>query len=103
MRYKKLVRDKIPEIIEKEGRKPIFHIANKKEYWNALKLKLREEAEEFFEKPNMEELADILEVIYAICDFKKISKKELEKLRKKKEKERGGFKKRIVLDEVKDF
>jgi predicted house-cleaning noncanonical NTP pyrophosphatase (MazG superfamily) len=46
-------------------------------------------------------LADILEIIYAICDFKKISKKELEKLRKKKIKERGSFKKRIILEKVK--
>jgi ADP-ribose pyrophosphatase YjhB (NUDIX family) len=46
-------------------------------------------------------LADILEIIYAICDFKKIDKKELEKLRKKKAKERGKFKRRIILDEVK--
>jgi predicted house-cleaning noncanonical NTP pyrophosphatase (MazG superfamily) len=66
-----------------------------------LKQKLKEEVEEFLKTPNKEELADILEVIYAICDFKKIEKKELEKLRKKKIKERGGFKKRIILDEIK--
>jgi len=50
---------------------------------------------------NEEELADILEVINAICDFKKINKKELELIRKKKTKERGGFKERIILDETK--
>jgi predicted house-cleaning noncanonical NTP pyrophosphatase (MazG superfamily) len=67
----------------------------------SFKKKLKEEVEEFLKTSNIEELVDILEVIYAICDFKKIDKKELEKLRKKKAKERGRFKKRIILDEVK--
>jgi predicted house-cleaning noncanonical NTP pyrophosphatase (MazG superfamily) len=101
MKYNKLVRDKIPEIVKKEGQIPVIRVANKKEYWQALKQKLKEEVEEFLKRSNKEELADILEIIYAICDFKKIDKKELEKLRKKKAKERGGFKKRIILEEVK--
>jgi predicted house-cleaning noncanonical NTP pyrophosphatase (MazG superfamily) len=67
-----------------------------------LKEKLREEVKEFLKRPNREELSDILEVIYAICDFKKIDKKGLEKLRKKKAKERGEFKKKIILDEVRN-
>jgi predicted house-cleaning noncanonical NTP pyrophosphatase (MazG superfamily) len=75
MKYNKLVRDKIPEIIKRKGKKPIIHVANKKEYWQALKQKLKEEVEEFLKTPNKEELADILEIIYAICDFKKIDKK----------------------------
>jgi predicted house-cleaning noncanonical NTP pyrophosphatase (MazG superfamily) len=101
MKYHKLVRDKIPEIIKKKDEKPIIHVANKREYWQALKEKLREEVDEFLKRPNREELADILEIIYAICDFKTIDKRELEKLRKKKAKERGKFKRRIILDEVK--
>jgi predicted house-cleaning noncanonical NTP pyrophosphatase (MazG superfamily) len=101
MKYNKLVRDKIPEIIRKRGAKPIIHIANKKEYWKTLKEKLREEVNEFLMNSNKDELVDILEIIYAICDFKKIDKNELERLRKKKSKERGGFKKRIILDEIK--
>jgi len=100
IKYNKLVRDKIPEILKKTGKRPIIHISNKNEYWEGLKKKLEEEVREFLKKPCKEELADILEVVYSICDFKKFNKKEIEKLRKKKEKERGGFKKRIILDKV---
>ena len=96
---KKLVRDKIPEIIKEGGRIPITHIADDKEYFQELKEKLKEEVDEFLKAENEHELADIFEVIKAICKFKNI--KNLEETRKKKEKERGGFKKRIILDNIK--
>ena len=94
----KLVRDKIPEIMEKSGKKPIIHIAEDKEYWEELKNKLNEEVNEFLEEENEEELADILEVINAICDYKKFSLEDIEKLRIKKSEERGGFKNKIILE-----
>jgi len=94
----KLVRDRIPEIISKAGKTPVTHIASEDDYWKALKEKLQEEVNEFFEDSNEEELADILEVLDAICGFKNIDKKALEALRKKKAAERGGFKGRIILD-----
>jgi len=101
MKYNKLVRDKIPEIIKQKGENPITHIANDEEYWEKLKEKLEEEVKEFLENSNQEELVDILEVIYAIQDFKKINKEKLENLRKKKAEERGRFKNKIILDKVK--
>ena len=101
MKYNKLVRDKIPEIIKNKGATPITHIANDEEYWQKLKEKLQEEVNEFIEDSNEEELADILEVIHAICDFKNFDKEKLELLRKKKAEERGGFRERIILDEIK--
>ena len=101
MKYNKLVRDKIPEIIKNKGATPITHIANDEEYWQKLKEKLQEEVNEFIEDSNEEELADILEVIHAICDFKNFDKEKLELLRKKKAEERGGFKDKIILDETK--
>lgn len=101
MEYNKLVRDKIPEIIKQKGDVPITHIAGDEEYWQKLKEKLQEEANEFLKESSEEELADILEIIYAICDFKKIDKEKLESLRKKKAERRGGFKDRIILDETK--
>jgi len=101
MKYNKLVRDKIPEIIKQKRKTPITHIAGEEEYWQKLKEKLKEEVDEFLKQSNEEELADILEIIYAICDFKKIDRKKLEVLRKKKAKQRGSFKNKIILDETK--
>ncbi len=101
MKYNKLVRDKIPEIIKQKGAVPITHMASDKEYQQKLKEKLKEEVNEFLEKSNEEELADILEIIYAICDSENIDKEKLELLRKKKAEERGRFKDKIILDETK--
>jgi len=101
MKHNKLVRDKIPEVIKNKGAIPITHIANNEEYWQKLKEKLQEEVDEFIKNENEEELADILEVIYAICDFKNFDRGRLELLRKKKAEERGGFKDKIILDETK--
>jgi predicted house-cleaning noncanonical NTP pyrophosphatase (MazG superfamily) len=96
--YKKLVRDKIPAIIKKNGDSARVHVASRAEYWKKLLEKLEEEIREFRKESNADELADILEVIYAIRDFKKISPAGLEKIRKEKAKKRGAFRKRIILD-----
>ncbi|MBS3149378.1 nucleoside triphosphate pyrophosphohydrolase [Candidatus Woesearchaeota archaeon] len=101
MKYNKLVRDKIPEIIRNKDQIAITHIANDEEYYLKLQEKLKEEVEEFLESNNNDELADILEVIYAICDKKGINKEKLEELRIIKNKKRGGFKNKIILDETK--
>ena len=102
MKYNKLVRDKIPEIIKQNNETQLTHIANDKEYWEKLKEKLLEETNEFLKESTEEELADILEVINSICEFKKIDKQKLEEIRKNKKEKRGGFDKKIILDEVED-
>ena len=102
MKYNKLVRDKIPEIIKKKNLIPMTHLANDKEYWERLKEKLLEETKEFIKESNEEELADILEVIDAVCKFKNFDKDKVEEIKKQKAEKRGGFKKRIILDEVKE-
>jgi len=99
MKYNKLVRDKIPKIIKQKGGTAIIHIAKRKEYWEKLKEKLGEEIKEFNVKPCIEELVDVLEVVDAIIEFKKFSKTELKKVKKDKKRERGWFKKRIILEE----
>jgi predicted house-cleaning noncanonical NTP pyrophosphatase (MazG superfamily) len=98
----KLVRDKIPEIIEIGGKVAVTKIADENEYWEKLKEKLKEEVEEFVKSDAEEELTDILEVIYTICKFKGIEFEEIERIRKEKVKERGSFEKRIILLEVKN-
>lgn len=99
MKYNKLVRDFIPKYIRKKGGIPITHIASATEYWEKLKEKLIEETEEFNKEENIEELADVLEVIYAIAEYKGLSKEEIENRREKKAQERGAFKNKIILDE----
>jgi len=75
----KLVRDKIPQIIKDSGKKSYCHIADEKEYLEALKDKINEEVEEFYETPCIEEMADILEVLGALADYHGFSKYEIEK------------------------
>ena len=97
--YNKLVRDKIVEIIEGKGERAVFHIADETEYWGKLQEKLKEEVDEFIKEPSVGEIADILEVIDAICEFKNFDKLELESVKNKKAEDKGKFKKRIILDE----
>jgi len=99
MKYNKLIRDKIPEYIRSKGGNPIMHIATDEEYWKKLKEKLGEEVLEFQNDENEEELADILEVLDAIVDYKKFDKNKIEEIKKKKAEERGKFEKKIILDE----
>jgi predicted house-cleaning noncanonical NTP pyrophosphatase (MazG superfamily) len=99
MKSYKLVRDNIPEIMKNQGKSPICQIANEAEYGELLKNKLLEEVDEFLESGSTEELADILEVVHAICIFKKITYEDLEKERLVKLKKRGGFAQRIVLED----
>lgn len=92
----KLVRDKIPEIMKKKGQKTSTYEADDSEYWERLQDKLREEVDEFLEAGSEEELADVMEVIKAISEHRDIDLDKIEKIRKKKANERGGFKKRVV-------
>lgn len=106
MKYSKLVRDKIPEIIRKNGKTAITHKAGETEFKLKLEEKLKEEIDEFFKSSSeelaKEELADVLEIIKNICELTLgIDMSELDKIRQKKEDKRGAFAKRIILDEVK--
>ncbi len=98
--HNKLVRDKIPEIIEAEDRTCKTHILSDAEFIVALEIKLNEEVAEYQEDKNIEELADILEVLHALCIARGHSLEELEAARAKKSEERGGFEKKIYLEYV---
>lgn len=98
--HNKLVRDKIPEIIEASGRKAVRHILSEEEYIAALETKLSEEVAEYQADKNLEEMADVLEVLLAICVARGYTLEELEAMRAKKANERGGFAEKIFLEYV---
>ena len=96
--YNKLVRDKIDEIMIEKGANPVTRILSNEEYLKELDKKLLEEVNEYLESKEVEELADIEEVILAILEAKNISKDNLEEIRQSKVKKRGGFKRRLFLE-----
>lgn len=98
--YNKLVRDKIPEIIEAQGNKYDIRIADKEEHYKLLEAKLQEEVKEFIEGKNLEELADVMEVLYGLADNLGYSEEDLNNKRIEKREERGGFKEGVVLLKV---
>lgn len=100
--YNKLVRDKIPAIIEGNGETPVTRILNDEEYLNELNTKLQEEVNEYFTDGSVEELADIVEVIYGLLDAKGVSLEEFEKIRNGKVEKRGAFKEKIFLESVEE-
>ena len=101
--YNKLVRDKIPEIIEADGKRCKTEILSDEEYLKMIDAKLDEELAEYHKDQNIEELADLLEVIYAATEARGDSIEELENLRKSKVGKRGAFKKKVLLKEVDDL
>lgn len=98
--YEKLVRDNIPDIIKKSGKDCVIEIMDDVEYVKELNKKLAEEVDEYLSSGSIEEIADIMEVIYSILEVKNISFEEVEKLRMEKREKRGGFNNRIKLVKV---
>ena len=101
--YNKLIRDKIPEIIAKDnGKTCVTRIMADDEYLESLNAKMQEELNEYLESGEVEELADLEEVLRAILDVKGISYDEFEKIRNEKVLKRGAFKKKIFLESVRE-
>lgn len=97
--YNKLVRDKIPDIIKSKGEKCKFEVLNDEDYKDFLDKKLNEEVAEYQSSKSLVELADIIEVIYAIAKTRGFTPEQIEELRVLKEKSKGGFSKGILLIE----
>ena len=100
MRYNKLVRDKVPEIMRAKGIPSTTHTASADEYWAKLKEKLKEEVQEFLLADSEEEFADIMEVVEAMLESGKLGKVDVMRKKDLKKKERGSFSKRVILDET---
>ncbi|MEG1502560.1 MAG: nucleoside triphosphate pyrophosphohydrolase [Synergistaceae bacterium] len=98
--YHKLVRDRIPEIIEASGKTCVTEILSDEAYLKMLDKKLDEELGEYHQDQNIEELADLLEVIRATVLARGWTLDELEQVRAQKAAKRGGFEKKILLKEV---
>ncbi|TYR81841.1 nucleoside triphosphate pyrophosphohydrolase [Priestia megaterium] len=104
--YHKLVRDKIPSMIERTGKAYTTSTLKIDEYKTELLKKANEEWEEYLEantnQEAVEELADLLEVIHALAIMNGATPEQLEQVRKKKAEQRGGFNNRVFLVEVED-
>ncbi|MCG1028893.1 nucleoside triphosphate pyrophosphohydrolase [Virgibacillus halodenitrificans] len=104
--YHKLVRDRIPEIIQSTGKELKTEILNDARYIEELKKKLTEEVTEYQEATSdeeaLEELADVLELMHALAKQHGATVDEVEKIRKDKAEKRGAFNEKIYLIEVED-
>ena len=100
--YHKLVRDRIPEIIESTGKSCKTEILSDEEYLKMVDAKLDEELSEYHQDQNIEELADLLEVIRAAAVARGYTLEDLERVRAEKAAKRGAFEKKILLMEVRE-
>ena len=98
--YHKLVRDRIPEIIEADGKLCVCETLTDEDYIHLLDQKLNEELAEYQESKSLEELADLLEVVQAVVKARGWTMEDLEQARADKASKRGGFEKKILLKEV---
>ena len=95
--YDKLVRDRIPEIIEASGKKCDIEVVNDEVALEYLYKKLNEEVSELLEDKNLDEIADCLEVLFAIGMKYGYSEEDVLSRRNEKKDARGGFDDNLVL------
>lgn len=100
MELPKLVRDRIPEIIRDDGEEPVTEALDDAEIVPFLQQKVVEEAREFAKDGDIEELADLLEVIHRCLELEGATMDEVERMRKEKKQERGGFDRNMVLKDI---
>ena len=102
VKYGKLIRDNIPAVSKKNGRICKTRVMDDEEYLAELNKKLQEETNEYLKTNKIKELVDLQEIVYAILDHHKISKKDFEKQRQERVKTHGAFKEKLFLIEVED-
>ncbi len=100
--YNKLIRDKNVEIMEKLGHKVEYEILNDERYNEELDKKLKEEVNEYLADYSVEEMADVMEVIYAMLDYRGMKMEDVEKVRIEKRNRKGAFKNKVFLKTVEE-
>lgn len=104
--YRKLVRDRIPEIIAASGKEAIWRVMEDDEYQKEVRKKLHEELAEYEaakdDSSALEELADMLELIHTLAGIHGSKPEDLERIRATKAAERGGFRRKLLLEKVID-
>ena len=96
----KLVRDRIPRLIEEDGKTPKYHHADVGEFVQRLEDKMKEELQEFMEKPCLEEAGDMYEVLRCLCWLHRFDMQDVINSADLKRIDRGGFNKGVVLEEI---
>ncbi|MDC0451384.1 nucleoside triphosphate pyrophosphohydrolase [Nitrosopumilus sp.] len=99
-KYNKVIRDKIPEIIADSGKKYDLKLLDDESFLAEIEKKLIEEVNEYSESKDIEELADLLEVIYRISELRGVNSDELDKIRRDKGQKRGKFDSNLFLIDV---
>ncbi len=102
IQYHKLIRDRIPKIIDTSGKTCVTEIFSDEDYLKMLDEKLDEELAEYHKDQNIEELADLLEVLRCCAVAQGYTLEQLEEVRAEKASKRGGFSKKILLKEVQE-
>ena len=100
--YNKLVRDRIPQLIEESGRSYNSRTLNENEYFDALLDKIIEEVEEYRISHNEEEIADVYEVLECLVQLKEYEPMHIDYLQLIRREARGSFKDKILLIDVED-
>ena len=100
--YDKLVRDRIPAVVEAAGKTAVTDTIPHEKMQAALDRKLLEEVKEYLESHSVEEMADVLEVLHGIAYHAGIDWNQVEQERLRKREARGGFEERIRLIEVRE-
>ena len=100
--YNKLIRDNNVKLMEDKGCKVTYEILDDKRYGQELDKKLQEEVSEYLADYSVEEMADVMEVIYAMLDFRGITMEEVEKVRLNKRNLKRAFKNKIFLKDVEE-
>ena len=100
--YNKLIRDNNVKIMEDKGCKVRYEILDNERYGKELDKKLKEEVNEYLEDYSVEEMADVMEVIYAILEYRGTNMEEVEKIRIEKREKKGAFKNKVFLKDVEE-